>query len=291
MSDTTPTFDDANGPDTSVSSTPTINWSMYVFIGVTFIFFYLKYYNNVTLFSIMKNEGVSSWESFTHSLSYFLIYFVIVFIIQITESTVSLNTKCSDNEMSNFTSSVLYCFGPWVFIFLVMVIIINQFPLVKKAFSDVIGYAFVSRNMTKIFSELLYSSADVKEKITSSGNKEKLELAGEAIMKIVQDKSVFVNQIEPQNFLKNWNVLEPLMKDGIDKEKMKEDLFKQVLRRDIIGEFCWYLYTGLLVCSVVAYNVAVKSCKKSTAQLQKDFSTEIPEPNSGGPNVLNTTYS
>lgn len=289
MSDSMITADGITGISSTDPTPSATNWSMIAFVVLTFVFFYLKYYNNVTLFKTMNDNGTPSLEGFTHSLSYFLIYFMLVFIAQLTECSVNLNSKCSNNESRNFGFAVLYCIGPWIFIFLVMVFLLVYFPLVKKAFSDVIGYLFVSRSMNVIFSELLYSSEDVKKKIAAvPTDKEKYELASEAIMKIVNNKSVFVNQLEPQNFLKNWNILEPLMKPNT--EDLKEKLYRQVIKRDIIGEFCWYIYTGLFVCSIVSYNVSVKGCKKSVAQLQKEFSTDVPPPNSGGPNVFYNTY-
>jgi len=265
------------------SYTPSTNWSLYTFIGITFVFFYLKYNSDVSLYDKLNGDGLSSLIAFKNSLFYFLMYFITIFILQVTASSIDLNKSCSNNGANNFMTAVGYCFGPWIFIFLVMVIILVKFPFVKKAFSDVIGYMAVSRKINDIFSKALYSSQDLKDRLRDIGDKEqeKIALADEAIMNIVQNKSVFVNQINLQNFNKFWSSLEPLMKSNA--EELKKNLFNEVLRKDNWGELFWYLYTGIFVCFVVSYNVSVKGCKKTTEQLEKDFSTDVPLPNSGGP--------
>jgi hypothetical protein len=267
--------------------TPSTNWSLYTFIGLTFVFFYLKYNTDINLYNELNKQGLPSLLVFKNSMIYFLIYFFIVFILQVSASAIQLNGTCPNNESNNFMSAVLYCFGPWVFIFLVMVIILIRFPFIKKAFTDVIGYAIVSRTINNIFSQVLYSSQELKERIgniESKTQKQEIMLADEAIMKIVQDNSVFVNQIGVQNFNQFWDSLKPLMKN--DDEDLKKELFKQVIRKDNWGEMFWYLYTGIFVSFVVAYNVSVKSCKESVEQLKKDFVTDIPTPNSGKPKEI-----
>lgn len=261
---------------------PSINWSLYAFIVITFIFFYLKNKSNYSLFGEIHhgNDGILSVSVFKNTMTQFLIYFVIVFTLQVSASIIDLNRICPNNESQNFLSAIIYCFGPWVFIFLAMVVILIFFPFVKKAFSDVIGYMVVSKTMTDLFSKILYSSQELKSEIQGAPEKKELMMAEEAIMKIVQDKSVFVNQMTLQNFNKFWNSLKPLMKKDV--ESSKKELFDAVLLKDNCGELCWYLYTGIFVCFVVAYNVSVKSCKESVDQLKKDFSTDVPLPNSGG---------
>ena len=256
--------------------TPSTNWSLYAFIGLTFVFFYLKYKSDIKLYD-------KGGDLFMNTLSYFLIYFFTVFVLQISASTIQLNGICPNNETNNFMSAFYYCFGPWIFIFLVMVIILVKFPSVKRAFSDVIGYAAVSNMMNTIFSKILYSSEELKDQL-EKGSHDKLILADEAIMKLVHDKSVFINQIRYENFEEFWDSLKPLMKS--DADDYKEQLFNEVIKKDNWGELFWYWYTGIFVCFVVSYNVSVKGCKESVEQLKKDFSTNVPAPNSGKPKEI-----
>ncbi len=71
--------------------TPSTNWSLYAFIGLTFVFFYLKYNSDIHLYD---KKG----DLFMNTLSYFLIYFFTVFVLQISASTVQLNGICPNNE-------------------------------------------------------------------------------------------------------------------------------------------------------------------------------------------------
>jgi hypothetical protein len=223
----------------------------------------------------------------------FVIFFITVFICQIVETTGNLNIQCTDNESNNFMLAFIYCFGPWVFIFLVMVITLIALPLIKKAFSDVLGYAFVRASMVNIFSKILYSGSEMKnqiERMTPGNEKQKLEDAAEAIMKIVGNNSVFVNQMEPHTFESMWDVLKPLMKPGNYTDE-RQHMFNLVVLRDIVGEFCWYLLTGLLVCSVVGYNVSAKGCKKSVTQIQQEFDSTVPPSNNKGPSFQYGAYN
>jgi len=52
-----------------------------------------------------------------------------------------------------------------------------------------------------------------------------------------------------------------------DLPTLKKELFTLVVRRDNIGEMIWYLYTGLLLCIVVPYNIAKRGCKKDPQAL------------------------
>lgn len=288
----------SNGLTGTTGATQSTSWSPFLFIILTLAFGYFKYTSNLKMYpDKIVGEGIPAMARFTNSLLYFLLYFIIIFVCQLSESVTSLNSICTGNASNNFLSAFSYCFGPWFFIFLAMVAILIFFPLVKKAFSDVIGYAMVSDRMNIMFGELLYSGSDVKNKIAAAGaKKEEYELVAEAIMKIVEKNSVFVNQMEPQNFEKKWDVLTPLMKDEYTKDQSKMNeiktrMFSEVLWRDIIGEVFWYIYTGIFVCSIVSFNVSSKSCKKSVQQLQQEFSTNVPPSDGSGPTTQNITYN
>jgi hypothetical protein len=110
-------------------------------------------------------------------------------------------------------------------------------------------------------------------------------------MNIVGDNSVFVNQMEPHTFATMWDVLKPLRQKPGDFEEERKKLFELVIFRDIVGEFCWYLLTGLLVCSIVGYNAASKGCKKSVKQIQQEFETAVPPSDNKGPSFQYGAYN
>lgn len=285
MSETTTPPTGITGAQAS-SVPPYTNWFIFIFILLTLIFFVIKYYFNIELYN---KSDYTPIDRFTNTLLPFGIYLFLVFSTQVSESALNLNKKCKNNTGSNVGHAMLYSLWPWLFIFVVTVGLLIFFPRIKKAFSDVIGYLFVSYSVTDIFSKLLYSNIETKEAINKTGSEKELyEKAGEAIMKLVQNKTLFINQIEPETFDKNWDILKPLMKD--DSDTLRQDLFNCVIFRDIVGEFCWYIYTGIFVSFIVFYNVSVKGCKKSLSQLKQEFDTNVPPPNSGGEITQYSTF-
>jgi hypothetical protein len=130
------------------------------------------------------------------------------------------------------------------------------YPGFKSAFSDVIGYFYVSSSANKILTELLLnkdlensldtstnssstdSSIPVSSVITGSleptdgdkvpsapilqqggalGKKE-LEKAADAIVKICGNNSILINQMVPDNFSDYWKILNPLKKPEFQDE-------------------------------------------------------------------------
>jgi hypothetical protein len=68
----------------------------------------------------------------------------------------------------------------------------------------------------------------------------------------------------------------PLMKPDIttndEKTKYyKTELLSLVVLKDNIGEAFWYVYTAMLIASVVYYNLANVGCKKSVAQIKAGY--------------------
>lgn len=111
---------------------------------------------------------------------------------------------------------------------------------------------------------------------TSKGEKHRLEEAADAIVKICGNTSILINQIVPSNFAKYWNVLNPLMKpiyrnnspDGIG---MREKLFKLTVKRDTIGEAVWFIYTGILIASIVQMKIATAGCQSNLQAMEQNY--------------------
>jgi ABC-type antimicrobial peptide transport system permease subunit len=123
--------------------------------------------------------------------------------------------------------------------------------------------------------KMIEASQDETEKI-------QLTNAAEAIMKICGNKSIIINQMNTDNFLNIWNVLTPLMNntvksDEILKNKLKQDLLNLVSLKENIGEGLWYIYTAILISSIVYYNLATRGCVKSVDQIKNEHDTYIKE--------------
>lgn len=117
--------------------------------------------------------------------------------------------------------------------------------------------------------------------------RDQLQDAADLIVKICGNVSVLINQIVPENFKSYWNILTPLMKpkytenptplDKAELDKLQVNLFESVVTRDNIGEAMWFLYTGILVTSLVQLKIATRGCAKSTQQMEADYKKFLAE--------------
>jgi hypothetical protein len=107
-------------------------------------------------------------------------------------------------------------------------------------------------------------------------SKEQIQEAADTIIKICGNTSVLINQIVPRNFNNYWEILKPLMKekyrtDGPSSTDMKNKLFDIVVTRDDVGEAMWYIYTGLLLTSIVQLKMTTKGCSSNTQTMEQNY--------------------
>ena len=80
----------------------------------------------------------------------------------------------------------------------------------------------------------------------------------------------------PENFDKYWDILTPLMKSQYQGNSnaasgIKTKLFDLVVTRDNIGEALWYMYTGILLTSIVQMKVATNTCVSSPQTMEQNY--------------------
>ena len=98
--------------------------------------------------------------------------------------------------------------------------------------------------------------------------------AAEAITKMLGNKAILINQITPDNFLKTWGLLKPLMKPNITGDieiENQAQLLELIVLKDNIGEAFWYVYTAILISSIVYYNLANRGCIPSVSQIKANY--------------------
>jgi hypothetical protein len=144
----------------------------------------------------------------------------------------------------------------------------------------VVGYYYVSGSATKVLTELLVNQ-DIEKKMTEDPNmtqekKAALETAADTIIKICGNTSILINQIVPSNFEQYWGILTPLMKDkyqqdGPETDKIKNELFELVVTRDNVGESMWYIYTGLLLTSIVQLKITTRGCNSNPKTMEANY--------------------
>ena len=225
---------------------------------------------------------VKKYEEYNkNNYLYLGIYLVLVMLIQFFVNASVISVTCGGSISENIGAAGILTFIPWTLIFGVIIIILIIYPGFKSAFSDVIGYFYISSSATKIITELLVNR-EVEKKLTGTETKEEkeaLEDAADTIVKICGNTSILINQIVPDNFQNYWKILNPLMKpkyrddNSQETKDIRQQLFELVVTRDNIGEALWYIYTGILLTSIVQLKITTRGCNNNTATMEKNYKT------------------
>jgi hypothetical protein len=249
---------------------------------VTFLlttFFYYLALKPALPYSLYSNK--EQYKGYiSNNYMYLAIYVLLVLMVQFIVNSSIISSTCGGNITENMGAAGFLTFIPWVLIFGVLVVILTVYPGFKSAFSDVVGYYYVSSSANKILTELLVNT-DIENKMKSDQNmsqekKEALESAADAIIKICGNTSILINQIVPNNFDEYWSILKPLMKDkyqteGDETDKIKSDLFELVVTRDNVGEAMWYMYTGILLTSIVQLKITTRGCASNPKTMEANY--------------------
>ena len=230
--------------------------------------------NNNGNFTLTDDDIVKYYTDCMFKMGIFLL---IVICTQLSLNISYLIDKCKGSAGKNVGAAIIFTLVPWLLIFGVMMALISAFPGFKSVFSDVIGYFFVAKGANNLLSEILIDT-DINEAIQKTQNpelKKELEYAAEAIMKICGNKSILINQMFPDNFINIWDKLQPLMKPGMYEaggpDGKKQKLLDLVIYRDNVGEAFWYVYTAILVSSIVYYNLDTRGCVKDVDSIKADY--------------------
>jgi len=248
---------------------------------LTTLFYYLVF-KPVLTYDTFNNANAYK-EYISNNYLYLAIYLLLVILVQFLVNASIISSTCGGSITENMGAAGVFTFIPWILIFGVLIVIITIYPGFKSAFSDVIGYFWVSSSANKIITELLIDR-NIEKKIKSDKEmtpeeKENMESAADAIIKICGNTAVLINQIVPSNFNDYWKILTPLMKDrykvnGGDTEEtknIKNELFELVVTRDNIGESMWYIYTGLLLTSLVQLKITTRGCIKNPKTMEQNY--------------------
>jgi len=247
--------------------------SLLIFVIITILYYsFIK--TSLTTSIIEDSEQYLQYSSANNIRM--LIYLLLVIVSQFGLNASIISTKCGGSITQNIGSAFILTFIPWIFIFGGVMAILIIFPGFKSAFSNVIGYFAVAGRANNILTELL-ENTEISKTIDDAtvGNTEKnqnLKSAADAIIKLCGNMSILINQIVPSNFTEYWTMLIPLMKDKYRASvpvELKQELLNTVVLRDNIGEALWYIYTAVLLISVVQYKIASTDCNKDLSTLQE----------------------
>jgi hypothetical protein len=258
--------------------------SIILFIITTVVYFTVPSIGKIPLtLSDLANPD-KSLENYSTNLTRLGLYFLTVVVVQFLLNVSYLIGKCGGSIGKNVGASALFTFIPWVFIFGIMIATLIIYPGFKSAFSDVIGYFAVAGSANAILSAILVDPdvSKIVDTSTTLTSKEKSDMrqSAEAIMKICGNKSILINQMTPDNFLNIWDTMKPLMREQgniPDIDLSKQKLFDLVVLKDNIGEGMWYVYSAILISSIVYYNLATRGCIKDINQIKSDHDAYIEE--------------
>lgn len=253
--------------------------SLFIFLITTIIYFW---FGKATLSLSENNIDTATKdeiyaEYYKNNIYRTLFYFMAVLMGQILVNISYMSQLCSTSFFDNIGSGALLAFIPWFFIFGIMLIVLIIFPALKNVFSNVIGYMCISWEANALLSKIVNNdiSSNLPSEI-SPEEKSKLYKVGDFISKISGNKSMIINEFNLSNFNSIWNT-PYLFKTNENNDTNKQQLYNIVLRKDNIGEFCWYLYTAFIVTSVVTYNTVQNGCSKSLGSMQtsaKEYSQQ-----------------
>lgn len=255
---------------------------------LTFLLTTLVYY--LALKPTLKYDDMTNSANYNNYLNsnklYLAVYFFAILVIQFIVNAYLITQTCGGNITQNMSASGTFTFIPWSLIFGAVIVVLIVYPGFKSAFSDVVGYYYVAGSANKLLTELLVNK-DIQNNIDADGSsttkqKTDMQQAADMIIKICGNTSILINQMVPSNFVEYWNILKPLMKpqyqtDGPQANEKRNELFELVVTRDNIGEAMWYIYTGILITSIVQLKIATRGCITDPAQMAKNYQNYLTE--------------
>ena len=249
-----------------------------LFFIITTVLYFVAIRPKLTVDVMMNSDAQVKYEK--QKLVSLGIYFLLAILVQFVINVSVISSTCGGNLSQNIASSASITFLNWFLIFGVLIVILVAFPGFKSAFSDVVGYFYVSKKANELLTTLLIDpKLSGKIDAATQGNTDKkreLEAAADTIIKICGNTSILINQMIPTNFMEYWGLLQPLFKDQFQgnteaSQQIRDQLFDLVVTKDVIGEAMWYVYTGILMVCIVQYKVVLNGCKANSATMEANY--------------------
>ena len=233
------------------------------------------------------------------------VYLLLVMVVQFIVNSSTIAQKCGGSITENMGAAGVFTFIPWTLIFGVTIIILVIYPGFKSAFSDVIGYYWISNQANDLLIELLLQqnvedslakgappdspvapvAPPSKDTLVGGKNpsqkggddKQAIREVADLILKLCGNTSILINQMTPRNFEPYWSLLTPLKKPKYQNENttetqtLKKQLFDLTVTRDNIGETLWYIYTGLLLTSIVQLKITTRGCATNPKIMEENY--------------------
>ena len=122
---------------------------------ITTIFYYVSLKPQVDSSTYSNKTSQAYIDYKGNQYLYLGVYFLLVMVVQFVVNTSIITSNCGGNISDNIGFAGFITFIPWTLIFGVIMLVLIVYPGFKSAFSDVIGYFYVSSSANKIITELL----------------------------------------------------------------------------------------------------------------------------------------
>ena len=130
---------------------------------LTTVFYYMALKPSLT-YDKLKN-GYKEYVS--NNYMYLAIYLLLVMVLQFIANASIISNNCGGSISENMGAAGVFTFIPWTLIFGVIILVLTIYPGFKSAFSDVIGYYYVSSSANKLLTDLLINR-DIEKILTDS---------------------------------------------------------------------------------------------------------------------------
>jgi hypothetical protein len=249
---------------------------------LTIIVYYLVLKPALTLDIVRAPQLLAEYTAATYR--YLAIFIGAVILVQFAVNVATISNMCGGAITQNVAYGGFITFIPWTLIFGVLVAVMIMYPAFRRIFADVFGYYYIASSANKILTELLINKevqqqidADTNPAITSE-DRVKMQSAADMIIKICGNPGVLINQLTPTNFMEYWGLLQPLMKSkytgaegAAAAGELQTRLFDLVVAKDNVGEAAWFIYTGVLIVSLVQMKIATRGCVNNAAAQQANY--------------------
>jgi len=255
------------------------------FVIIT-ICYYLVLKTPLTVAILENQEAYAGYKK--QNFIRLIAYFIFVVLFQFGINTSSLATRCGGSLNKTIGTAAFWTFIPWLLIFGVVIIILTVFPGFKAAFSNIVGYYYISGRANEILSEILVDAKTENAIDNSFGDNFSTEINGatkgqhqeiqEVLLSLAGNMSILINKIVPSNFIQFWHLLTPLMREqyrnplnSVSMNDKQDELLKLVVSKDDIGEGFWFGYTAIVLITMVQYYLTTVDCNKSVDIMQQEY--------------------
>jgi hypothetical protein len=213
-----------------------------IFLGLTFIYAVLR-------FKITERK-----LSMIVSSLYILVLFVSFYFINLAIT----KEKCGSVQAG---TALIVTAIPWLFVFIVMVLLLSIFPGWLSPFSNTFGYLFaklagLKSVMNKIVAPKMNVTADNKSAVS-------------ALSQIYGDQSLLINQITTENFEGFWEKMTSAHLFTDNAGDYKNALYNLVRLKTVTAEALWAFLTGGVAIAISNSFIAGTACKQSAKEMME----------------------